>query len=119
MAFGISMLTTFIIVFSVTDPIYLAQYSLYTTHVVSLTLNVNLTLFVIHCQKKIKNEHYRFTMLQLLSLPEWFFIQFQSSMTIFHDKNVRMQTIPKVDELRVSCDDNGCKLVHKKCQHKT
>ena len=39
-------------------------------------------------------------------------------MTIFQHKNVGMQSIPKVDELKVSWDDSICKLIHKKCHRK-
>ena len=40
-----------------------------------------------------------------------FFIQFESFMTIFHYRNVRMQITPKVDELKGSWDDSICKLI--------
>ena len=43
----------------------------------------------------MKITHYRFKMLQLLlHLPGIFSIKFQSSMTIVHYKNARMQIIP-------------------------
>ena len=41
-------------------------------------------------------------MLQLLSLTKYFSSKFESSMTSFHDKNVRMQNVPKIDKLKVS-----------------
>ena len=40
-----------------------------------------------------------------------FFIQFESFKTIFHDRNVRMQITPKVDELKGIWDDSICELI--------
>jgi hypothetical protein len=40
-------------------------------------------------------------------------------MTMFPYKNAKMQNIPKVDDLKVSWDDNACKLIHKKCHSKS
>ena len=77
---------------------------------------MNLTLFVIPCKKDLgilglqccKNCH----------VLSDFSFKFPSSMTIFHNVNVRMQNIPKVDELKISWDDNICKLIQRKCHLK-
>ena len=53
-------------------------------------------------------------MLQLLSRTKCLFIQFQSTMTIFHYRDVRMQNIPDYASVKVSKDDGSCKLIHKK-----
>ena len=58
------------IVFSVTNSNFLAQYSLQSVRVVSPTLIINLTLFIILCKK-----NYIFTVSQLTSLTKEFPIQ--------------------------------------------
>ena len=40
--------------------------------------------------------------------------RFQSFTTIFHYRNIRMQNVPKVDDLKGRWDVCICKLVHKK-----
>lgn len=42
----------------------------------------------------------------------------QSLLTIFIHIHVRMQNTPKVDELKISWDDDICVLIQKKCQQK-
>ena len=80
----------------------------------SPTHNVNLTLFVIPCFKK------NMTIIHLqycnyCHLLSDFTCKFQSFMTIFNYINVRMQTTPEVDELKISWDDDICELIQKKC----
>ena len=55
-----------------------------------------------------------------LHLQSDFSSKFQSPMTIFHCKNIRMQNKPNIvvnnrhlDELNISRDERTCKLVHK------
>ena len=60
--------------------------------VLNPTLNVNLTLFVIPCKRRVGLK--RFTRLQFMSIFSRFPSNFQSSMTIFDCKGVRMQDIP-------------------------
>ena len=58
--------------------------------IVSPTVNVNPTLFVISCKKKLGD--YRATSMHLLSLTNNFSSKFQSSMTIFEDKLLTRET---------------------------
>ena len=66
-------------------------------------------------------------MLHLLSLTKWFvFIPIHTFMTIFHYKNFMMQNVQKfvfnssrLDEVKVSWDDNTCELICKKCHRTT
>ena len=44
-----------------------------------------------------------------------FSFKFQSFMTLFHYKNARMENIPKMNELKISWNDNICSLIHEKC----
>ena len=81
-----------------------------------------MTFFVSPCSKN-KIGHHRFTLLHLLSLAKWVSSNFQSSMTICHYKNVRMQTTPNfvmiIDiwmNLNINWDDNTCIPIHKKCR---
>jgi hypothetical protein len=80
--------------------------------VISPSLNVNLTLFVIICTNNLG-------IIDLQCCNYGHFLKdspskFYSFLTIIHYINVRMQNIPKVDESKVSLDDNICKAIHEK-----
>ena len=80
----------------------------------SLTINVNLTLFIIPCKTILGSID-----LQCCNYPHLLsgiLFKFQSSMTNFHYILVRMQNIPKVDKLEATWDENTCKIIHKKCR---
>ena len=70
---------TLTMVFSVTNSKSSCSILILTHIIVSPTLNVGLTLFVIPCEFFLGG--YRFIVLQLLSLTKWIFIQF----SIIHD----------------------------------
>ena len=86
-------------------------------YLVSPTLNVNQELYAISMFLE-KLGIYKLIMLQVIVTCYVVFpSKFQSSMTNFHYENVTMQHTPslKVDEPKVSQDDNTRKLMSKKC----
>lgn len=86
-------------------------------YLVSPILNVNQELYTIPMFLE-KLGIYKLIMLQVIVTCYVVFpSKFQSSMTNFHYENVTMQHTPslKVDEPKVSQDDNTRKLMSKKC----